>query len=127
MTISHPSAIIALHWYVLANCWPTLANLWTCPPASCAWDWAAMQVTPGENFTFPVYAWSLWEWALDLLLNPLLVPHFIWDAQRLFKYNGSNYERFYLELWTGDHWWDIQSHLPDVENAVPFAVILYAN
>ncbi|KIK14665.1 hypothetical protein PISMIDRAFT_116623 [Pisolithus microcarpus 441] len=86
-----------------------------------AWDWAAMQVTPfthhsvvtpykGENFTFPVYVRSLWEWALDLLSNPLLAPHFVWDAQRLFKYN----------VW-------FQSRLPDVENAVPFAFILYAD
>ncbi|KAI6100510.1 hypothetical protein F5141DRAFT_1190291 [Pisolithus sp. B1] len=81
----------------------------------------------GEDFTFPVYTWLLWEWVLDLLSNPLLALHFIWDAQRLFKYDGSKYERFYLEPWTGDHWWNIQSHLPDVENAVPFALILYAN
>ncbi|KAI6096506.1 hypothetical protein F5141DRAFT_1220785 [Pisolithus sp. B1] len=84
-----------------------------------AWDRAAMQVTlfahhnvvtlyKGEDFTFPVYAQSLWEWVLDLLLNPLLAPHFTWDAQRLFKYNGSNYKRFYSEPWTGDHWWNIQ-------------------
>ncbi|KAI5990052.1 hypothetical protein F5J12DRAFT_907606 [Pisolithus orientalis] len=56
----------------------------------------------GENLTFPVYACSLWEWALDLLLNPLLASHFIWDAQW--------YERFYSEPWTGDRWWDIQGY-----------------
>ncbi|KIK13566.1 hypothetical protein PISMIDRAFT_47615, partial [Pisolithus microcarpus 441] len=86
-----------------------------------AWDRAAMQVTPftrhnvvapykGGDFTFPVYARSLWDWALDLLSNPLLAPHFTWDAQRLFKYDA----RF-------------QSRLPDVKNAVPFAFILYAD
>ncbi|KAI6006349.1 hypothetical protein F5J12DRAFT_905767 [Pisolithus orientalis] len=53
-----------------------------------------------NNLTFPVYACSLWEWALDLLSNPLLAPHFVWDAQW--------YERFYSEPWTGDCWWDIQ-------------------
>ncbi|KAI6004782.1 hypothetical protein EDD15DRAFT_2359613 [Pisolithus albus] len=84
-----------------------------------AWDRAAMQVTPfthhnivapykGEDFTFPVYAQLLWDWALDLLLNPLLALHFTWDAQRLFKYDGSKYERFYSEPWTGDRWWNIQ-------------------
>ncbi|KAI6020734.1 hypothetical protein BKA83DRAFT_4523337 [Pisolithus microcarpus] len=62
----------------------------------------------GGDFTFPVYAQSLWDWALDLLSNPLLAPHFTWDAQRLFKYNGSKYERFYSEPWTGDRWWNIQ-------------------
>ncbi|KAI6107526.1 hypothetical protein EDD17DRAFT_1776127 [Pisolithus thermaeus] len=104
----------------------------------CAWDRAAMQVMPfahhnvvalykGEDFTFPVYAQSLWEWALDLLSNPLLAPHFTWDAQRLFKYDGSKYKRFYSEPWTGDCWWNIQSHLPDVEDAILFAFILYAD
>ncbi|KAI5986488.1 hypothetical protein EDD15DRAFT_2389855 [Pisolithus albus] len=103
-----------------------------------AWDRAAMQVTPftrhnviapykGEDFTFPIYARSLWDWVLDLLSNPLLAPHFTWDAQRLFKYDGSKYERFYSEPWTGDCWWNIQSRLPDVKNAVPFAFILYAD
>ncbi|KAI6144582.1 hypothetical protein BKA82DRAFT_4330868 [Pisolithus tinctorius] len=98
-----------------------------------AWDRAAMQVTPftrhnvtapykGENLTFPVYVRSLWEWALDLLSNPLLAPHFVWDAQWVFRHNGHEYERFYSEPWTGDRWWDIQ-----VENAAPFAFILYAD
>ncbi|KAF8138631.1 hypothetical protein EV363DRAFT_1103097, partial [Boletus edulis] len=104
-----------------------------------AWDKAAMQVTPfvrhdvvasyqGEDRSFPVYGRSLWDWALDLLSNPLLAPHFVWDAQQLFKYNGTEYERFYTEPWTGNRWWDIQTQLPrDVENAVPFAFILYAD
>ncbi|KAH0827770.1 hypothetical protein J3R83DRAFT_3388 [Lanmaoa asiatica] len=97
-----------------------------------------MQVTPfeqhdvvvayqGEDRTFPVYAYPLWEWALDLLSSPLLGPHFVWDAQQLFKHNSNAYEWFYTELWTGDHWWDIQSRLPDVKNAVPFTFILYAD
>ncbi|KAI5996828.1 hypothetical protein F5J12DRAFT_680147, partial [Pisolithus orientalis] len=29
--------------------------------------------------------------------------------------------------WTGDSWWDIQSSLPEVPNAVPFACIIYAD
>ncbi|KAI6005210.1 hypothetical protein F5J12DRAFT_905946 [Pisolithus orientalis] len=61
-----------------------------------------------NNLTFAVYAHLLWEWALDLLSNPLLAPHFIWDAQRVFQHNGHEYERFYSEPWTGDRWWDIQ-------------------
>ncbi|KAF8439411.1 hypothetical protein L210DRAFT_3612603 [Boletus edulis BED1] len=81
-----------------------------------------------EDRSFPVYGRSLWDWALDLLSNPLLVPHFVWDAQQLFKYNGTEYEQFYTEPWTGNCWWDIQMQLPcDVENTVPFAFILYAD
>ena len=64
----------------------------------------------GEDRTFPVYARPLWDWALDLLSSPLLFPHFVWDAQQLFKFNSdaNEYEQFYTEPWSGDHWWDIQ-------------------
>ncbi|KAI6042277.1 hypothetical protein EDC04DRAFT_2564564 [Pisolithus marmoratus] len=82
----------------------------------------------GEGVMFQVHARPLWDWALDLLQNPSLAPHFVWDAQRLFKHDGEKYERFYTEPWTGDRWWDIQSRLPTrTENAVPFAFILYAD
>ncbi|KIJ14120.1 hypothetical protein PAXINDRAFT_163495 [Paxillus involutus ATCC 200175] len=67
-----------------------------------------------------VHTWPIWEWALDLLANPELGPHFVWDAERVYKHNGTEYERFYNEPWTGDRWWDIQ-------NAVPFVFILYAD
>ncbi|KIK93461.1 hypothetical protein PAXRUDRAFT_12641 [Paxillus rubicundulus Ve08.2h10] len=74
-----------------------------------------------------VHTQPIWEWALDLLANPELGPHFIWDAECVYKHNGTQYERFYNEPWTGDRWWDIQSQLPaDVKNAIPFAFILYA-
>ncbi|KAI6001643.1 hypothetical protein F5J12DRAFT_906480 [Pisolithus orientalis] len=104
-----------------------------------ALDRAAVQLTPfskfeitmpykGNDVTFPVHICPLWDWALDLLQNSSLAPHFIWDAQQLFKHDGERYERFYTEPWTGDHWWDIQSRLPShVDNAVPFAFIIYAD
>ncbi|KAI5985802.1 hypothetical protein EDC04DRAFT_2873644 [Pisolithus marmoratus] len=82
----------------------------------------------GEGVMFQVHACPLWDRALDLLQNPSLAPHFVWDAQWLFKHDGEKYERFYTEPWTGDRWWDIQSWLPThMENAVPFTFILYAN
>ncbi|KAI6041932.1 hypothetical protein EDC04DRAFT_2601243 [Pisolithus marmoratus] len=64
----------------------------------------------GEDMMFPVYVCTLWDWALDLLQNPFLTPHFIWDAQQLFKHDGKKYECFYTEPWMGDHWWDIQGY-----------------
>ncbi|KAI6156008.1 hypothetical protein BKA82DRAFT_3967167 [Pisolithus tinctorius] len=101
-------------------------------------DAAAMELTPfsrvevkvpykKEECTFEAHIRPLWEWALDILENPFLGPHFTWDAQRLYRHNSVEYERFYDEPWTGDYWWDIQSSLPDIKNAVPFGLILYAD
>ncbi|KAI6018261.1 hypothetical protein BKA83DRAFT_69839 [Pisolithus microcarpus] len=72
-----------------------------------------------EMQTYEVFMCPVWEWALDLLQNELLAPHFIWDAQHLYKYNGSDFKHFYDEPWTVECWWDIQ-------NTVPFALIIYA-
>ncbi|KAF9219660.1 hypothetical protein BS17DRAFT_716720 [Gyrodon lividus] len=79
----------------------------------------------GQDLEFKVYIQLLWDWALDLLQEPLLAPHFVWDAQQLYKHDGTDFERFIHEPWTTDHWWNIQSALPD--NGVPFAFILYAD
>ncbi|KAG1765483.1 hypothetical protein EV702DRAFT_981531 [Suillus placidus] len=81
-----------------------------------------------EQRVFEVHARPLWDWALDLLDNPLLAPHFVWDAQRVYKHNGTDFERFFNEPWTGDRWWDIQSRLPpNLDGAAPFCFILYAD
>ncbi|KAG1868959.1 hypothetical protein DFJ58DRAFT_714136 [Suillus subalutaceus] len=76
---------------------------------------------------YQVHALSIWEWVLDLLENPLLAPHFAWDAQHVFKHNGTRFERFYDELWTADRWWDVQSNLPQDIHAVPLYLIVYAD
>ncbi|KAI5994925.1 hypothetical protein F5J12DRAFT_785722 [Pisolithus orientalis] len=75
-----------------------------------------------EVWTYKVHTQPIWEWALDIL-----ALHFIWDAQCLFKHDGHGFECFYDEPWMGNSWWDIQSSLPKVLNAVPFAFIIYAN
>ncbi|KAG1837031.1 hypothetical protein DFJ58DRAFT_718946 [Suillus subalutaceus] len=109
-----------------------------------AWEHATAQVTPfvkhditvpykKEQRVYETHALPLWDWALDLLANPLLAPHFVWDAQQVFKHNGREFERFYNEPWTGDRWWDIQasstnqSRLPNDIKAAPFCFILYAD
>ncbi|KAI6145808.1 hypothetical protein BKA82DRAFT_4330460 [Pisolithus tinctorius] len=104
-----------------------------------ALDRVAAQLTPfskfeiavpykGSDMTFPIHIHPLWDWALDLLQNPSLALHFIWDAEWVFKLDGETYECFYSEPWTGDCWWDIQLWLPmHAENAVPFAFILYTD
>ncbi|KAI6138247.1 hypothetical protein BKA82DRAFT_28232 [Pisolithus tinctorius] len=84
-----------------------------------ALDRAVAQLTPfskfeiaapykGSDVTFPIHICPLWDWALDLLQNPSLALHFVWDAERVFKLDGETYEHFYTEPWTGDRWWDIQ-------------------
>jgi len=45
---------------------------------------------------------------MDLVRSPLLAPYFEWDAQRLFKYNGTEFVRFIDEPWTADRWYEIQ-------------------
>ncbi|KAI6023687.1 hypothetical protein BKA83DRAFT_4052766, partial [Pisolithus microcarpus] len=103
-----------------------------------ACDAAAAELTPfsrhevtavykKESQIFEVHMWPVWEWVLDILDNDFLALHFIWDVQHLFKYDGHGFECFYNEPWTGDSWWDIQSSLPDVPNAVPFGLIVYAD
>ncbi|KAG0700512.1 hypothetical protein DFH29DRAFT_876568 [Suillus ampliporus] len=80
-----------------------------------------------EERVYEVHALPIWEWALNLLENPLLVLHFIWDAQCVYKHNGMGFERFYDEPWTGDQWWDVQSGLPHGLVAAPLCFILYAD
>lgn len=64
---------------------------------------------------FEVHVRSVWQWALDLLRNPHLAPHFMWDAERLYKQNGIQFQRFYDEPWTADSWWNIQVSCITVE------------
>lgn len=45
---------------------------------------------------------------MDHLINPEVVRHFEWDAQKIFKYDGERYTRIYTEPWTGKRFWDIQ-------------------
>ncbi|KAG2096721.1 uncharacterized protein F5147DRAFT_747547 [Suillus discolor] len=101
-----------------------------------AWDLAASQMTPFEKYIIPVqhkkevlefdmHVWPLWDWAMDMLSEPLLAPHFVWDMQHLYKHDRTDYKCFIHEPWTADHWWHIQSSLPS--NGAPFAIILYAD
>ncbi|KAF6759534.1 hypothetical protein DFP72DRAFT_1100990 [Ephemerocybe angulata] len=68
---------------------------------------------------------SIWKWAVECLEHPALAPHFVWDAEKLFKFNGERWERFVNEPWTGDRWSEIQDTLPD--NGVPLCFIIYAD
>ena len=60
------------------------------------------------DLEFDMYTQPLWDWALDMLQDPLLAPHFIWDAQHLYKHNGTRYKCFIDDPWTADCWWRIK-------------------
>ncbi|KAI5988478.1 hypothetical protein F5J12DRAFT_685078, partial [Pisolithus orientalis] len=96
-----------------------------------ACDAAAMELTlvpyKKEECTFKAHIHPLWEWALDILENPFLGPHFTWGAQQLYRHNSIEYEHFYNEPWTRDYWWDIQLSLPNIKDAMPFGLILDAD
>ncbi|KAI5990794.1 hypothetical protein EDC04DRAFT_2614050 [Pisolithus marmoratus] len=77
-----------------------------------------------HDLDFNVHYHPLWDWAMDVLQDPHLQPHFVWDAQCLYKHNGEHFECFIEEPWTGDRWWNIQSSLLQ-EDAAPFTFILY--
>ncbi|KAI6100965.1 hypothetical protein EV401DRAFT_2061435 [Pisolithus croceorrhizus] len=79
----------------------------------------------GEPQEFTMYYRSLWDWACGLLKHPSIGPHFVFDAQRLFKFDGSSFIRFIDEPWTANEFWNIQSRLPPDGKVLPF--ILYAD
>ncbi|KAG2366025.1 hypothetical protein BDR07DRAFT_1449538 [Suillus spraguei] len=98
-----------------------------------AWDNAAVELIPFSKHevsvtykkneqVYKVHARPIWDWALNLLDNPLLAPHFVWDMCCVFKHNGTRFERFINELWTADRWWDVQDCF-----STPFCFILYAD
>lgn len=55
-----------------------------------------------------MYAWLLWDWCTELLMDPIIVRHIHWDAEKHFKCNGNDFERFIDEPWTADAWWELQ-------------------
>lgn len=57
---------------------------------------------------FEMHARPLWNWSLDLIQDPRLAAFFVWDAERVYKYNGLSFIRFYTEPWTAEALWDIQ-------------------
>ncbi|KIJ58589.1 hypothetical protein HYDPIDRAFT_178048 [Hydnomerulius pinastri MD-312] len=100
------------------------------------WEAASHRVTPftheklslafhQKEFKFDLYYRPLWDWICDLLRDPKFGPHFVFDAQRLSKYDGKQFVRFFDEPWTANSFWDHQSKIPP--NAKPLAFILYAD
>ncbi|KAG2135968.1 hypothetical protein DEU56DRAFT_913061 [Suillus clintonianus] len=100
------------------------------------WEMASQRYTPfqkdvvsvkhqDETHKFDMHYRPLWDWALDLLRDSRLAPHFVFDAQRLSKFNRERFVRFIDEPWTADAFWTAQSQLP--LDAKPLVFILYAD
>ncbi|EKM76684.1 hypothetical protein AGABI1DRAFT_93876 [Agaricus bisporus var. burnettii JB137-S8] len=70
-----------------------------------------------------------WDWALQSIKDPRLQNHIVWDPERTYRWNGSIWERFFDEPWSGEAWWRAQSSLPEdapkESKIIPF--IIYAD
>lgn len=62
----------------------------------------------GHKATEDFWHCNLWEWAVDMVVNPLLAPYFVWDACELSKFNGEEFVRFIHEPWTANRLWEVQ-------------------
>ena len=53
---------------------------------------------------------SISEWAEEMLQDEDLIHHFVWDAQRVSKFDGSSksWVQVFDEPWTGEQFWEIQ-------------------
>ncbi|KAI9450373.1 hypothetical protein HD554DRAFT_2044235 [Boletus coccyginus] len=78
-----------------------------------------------ERREFPMWSQSLWDWACDLLKDPRIGLHFIFDAQCLLKFDGELFVRFIDEPYTTDDFWNYQTGLPSDRKLLAF--ILYAD
>ncbi|KAI6037086.1 hypothetical protein BKA83DRAFT_4041619, partial [Pisolithus microcarpus] len=65
----------------------------------------------GEPHEFPMYYRPLMDWATNLLKHPGIGPHFIFDAVRLFTFDGSTFVHFIDEPWTAAKFWNVQVHM----------------
>lgn len=51
---------------------------------------------------------------MDHLIDPEIVRHFEWDAQKVSRYDGEHSTRIFTEPWTGKRFWDIQVNTPEL-------------
>ncbi|KAG9219806.1 hypothetical protein CCMSSC00406_0009505 [Pleurotus cornucopiae] len=79
----------------------------------------------GQEVEFEIWYRPLWDWVLSLVKDTNLASHFEWNSQRLYKFNGRDFIRFFDEPWTGDLLWNMESQLP--EDGTPFFYIVYAD
>ncbi|KAF9780021.1 hypothetical protein BJ322DRAFT_1165130 [Thelephora terrestris] len=76
---------------------------------------------------FDVWVRPIMEWAEEMLQDEDLIPHFVWDAQRVSKFNSSSesWVRVFDEPWTANRFWEIQTNLP--KDAKPLTFCFFAD
>ena len=65
-----------------------------------------------EQIKYDVFHRDTLEYILKLVEDPLLAPYIHYDAIRLYRYNGVDFERFVTEPITADHAWNLQVYHP---------------
>lgn len=61
-----------------------------------------------QQRTFEIQMRDPWDWAVDILMDPVLAPCLVWDAQIRSSWIGDDWERFFTEPWTAESFWDAQ-------------------
>ncbi|KAG2155366.1 uncharacterized protein EDB93DRAFT_1239231 [Suillus bovinus] len=80
------------------------------------WEMASERFTPFQSSVVSVtYRKEVHNF------NICFTKHFVFDAQRLYKYNGRCFTSFFDEPWTANTFWDAQVY------AQPLTFILYTN
>ncbi|KAI6007740.1 hypothetical protein F5J12DRAFT_892608 [Pisolithus orientalis] len=72
-----------------------------------------------------MYYCLLWDWACDLLKDSGVGPYFVFNAQRLSKFDGASFVHFINEPWTANESWDAESALPSDDKVLAF--VLYSD
>jgi hypothetical protein len=57
---------------------------------------------------FDLHYRNLWEWATDLLRDPQLFPHMVFDAQCFSKFDGKTFVTFVDEPYMAEAFWNVQ-------------------
>ncbi|KAJ7262834.1 hypothetical protein C8J57DRAFT_1436351 [Mycena rebaudengoi] len=80
-----------------------------------------------EEKTYNTYTRPLWDWVLSLVQDPRLASSFVWDAEKVYRFDEDAFVRFYHEPWTADAFWEAQSKLPNNPAAKPVCIAVYAD
>jgi len=87
--------------YVLLNCWSIYLKF------------KKLKINPsykGDEREYDVWVRPIMEWAEEMLKDKDLIQHFVWDAQRVSKFDtkSGSWVHIFDEPWTADHFWEAQ-------------------